>query len=83
MIQEENCFSDHSGVANDDGTMIYLFGGWDQDYVGQTTVVTVEILGDGQLSFSTTEPMKIVSLCCLAFVACPGGVMGDCRARRG
>lgn len=68
-FQESNCFSDHSGVASDDGTM-YLFGGYDQDFAGQTTVVKVEISGD-QLTFSTTEPMTIVSFLC--YVAGGGG----------
>lgn len=75
-VQQDNCFSDHSGVAtvNDDGTStIYLFGGYDQDYVGQTTVVTVEISANDELSFSTTTPMPIVSfvvvlLVCSSFV---------------
>eukprot|EP00903_Cladosiphon_okamuranus_P009594 g9133.t1 len=61
-VQEEHCFSDHSGVAtvNDDGTStIYLFGGYDQDYVGQTTVVTVKVSANDELTFSTTTPMPI------------------------
>lgn len=63
-VQQDNCFSDHSGVAtvNDDGTStIYLFGGYDEGYAGRTTVVTVEISADDELSFSTTTPMPIVS----------------------
>ncbi|CAM9671181.1 unnamed protein product [Pylaiella littoralis] len=59
-VQETNCFSDHSGVASDDGT-IYLFGGYDQFYTGQTTVVKVEVDGD-DLTFNTTEPMTVASL---------------------
>lgn len=72
-MQQDHCFSDHSGVAtvNDDGTStIYLFGGYDQDYVGQTTVVTVEVSADDELTFSTTTPMPIVSvLLLLLFVS--------------
>ncbi|CAM9245234.1 unnamed protein product [Hapterophycus canaliculatus] len=57
-IQTTNCFSDHSGVASDDGT-IYLFGGYDQDYKGQTTVVKVEVSADDELTFSTVDSMAI------------------------
>lgn len=59
-VQTTNCFSDHSGVASDDGT-IYLFGGYDQEYKGQTTVVKVEVSVDDELTFSTVASMTIVS----------------------
>ncbi|CBJ27796.1 conserved unknown protein [Ectocarpus siliculosus] len=58
VSQATDCFSDHSGVASDDGT-IYLFGGYDQDYVAQTTVVKVEVSSDDTMTFSTTEAMTI------------------------
>lgn len=59
--QDANCYSDHSGVATDDGT-IYLFGGYNEIYEAQSTVVKVEVSGD-ELVFSTTsEPMGTVSL---------------------
>lgn len=61
VSQATDCFSDHSGVANDDGT-IYLFGGYDQDYVAQTTVVKVEVSSDDTMTFSTAEAMPIVSV---------------------
>lgn len=60
-VQETNCHSDHSGVASGNDT-IYLFGGYTHDYQAQNTVVKVQISGDDELSFSTVEPMSIVSL---------------------
>lgn len=59
MVQEEHCYSDHSGIATEDGT-IYLFGGYSEDYQSHNTVVKVEIAGD-ELTFSTSTPMEIVS----------------------
>lgn len=69
VSQATNCFSDHSGVANDDGTM-YLFGGYDQDYVAQTTVVKVEVSSDDTMTFSTTEAMTTVSVAVVKGCVC-------------
>lgn len=57
-IQETECYSDHAGVASDDGT-IFLFGGWDEDYYSYDSVVKVEVHGD-ELTFSTTTSMEQV-----------------------
>lgn len=59
VVQEEHCYSDHSAVASDDGT-IYIFGGYSSDYLAMDTVVKVEVSGDN-LTFSTTTPMGLVS----------------------
>lgn len=59
VVQENNCYSDHSGVATDDGT-IFLFGGYSADYRSHATVVKVEVSGD-DIAFSTSTPMNIVS----------------------
>ncbi|CAM9832077.1 unnamed protein product [Sphacelaria rigidula] len=57
IVQEDYCYSDHSGIATEDGT-VYLFGGYSEDYQSHTTVVKVEIAGD-ELTFSTSTPMEI------------------------
>ena len=59
VMQEEHCYSDHSGVASEDGT-IYIFGGFTADYQTSGTVVKVEVSGDN-ITFSTTTPMGLVS----------------------
>ncbi|CAM9256994.1 unnamed protein product, partial [Ascophyllum nodosum] len=57
VMQEEHCYSDHSGVASEDGT-IYIFGGFTADYQTSGTVVKVEVSGDN-ITFSTTTPMGL------------------------
>lgn len=61
-MQGTNCYSDHSGVASDDGT-IYLFGGYSEFYEAQSTVVKVQVSDDDELTFSTAEPMGQVIFC--------------------
>lgn len=59
-IQDTDCFSDHYGVADDDGT-IYLFGGYTQEYEAKSTVIKVEVSDTDQLTFSSSTPMGTVS----------------------
>lgn len=67
VTQNTFCYSDHSGVADDDGT-IYLFGGYTEDYQAQSTVVKVEISEDDELTFSALEAtMSVVSIFALEF----------------
>lgn len=62
VVQEEHCYSDHSAVAGDDG-IIYIFGGYNSEYLAMDTVVKVEVSGDN-LTFSTSTPMGLVSCSC-------------------
>lgn len=61
-VQDTHCYSDHSGVASDDGT-IYLFGGYSESYEAHDTVVKVTVSGD-DLTFSTATGMGLVSYLC-------------------